>query len=90
MAHYMPPAIMAFFRPPPPLPFKDPLEKKKMPAYSGIAQVARPRAREAAALARARARRVHSGSTASRTQCRSPSSKRRRKSSARRARRGRM
>lgn len=38
MAHYMPPAIMAFFRPPPPLPFKEQIEKKKMPAYSGIAQ----------------------------------------------------
>ena len=37
MAHYLPPAIMAFFRPPPPLPFEEPIEKGKMKPYTGVA-----------------------------------------------------
>jgi len=39
MAHYFPPAIMNMFAPRPPLEFKAPLEKRKMPAYTGIAEV---------------------------------------------------
>jgi len=38
MAHYLPPAIMAFFQPRPPLEYKPPIEKRKMPSLSGMAQ----------------------------------------------------
>jgi len=38
MAHYLPPAIMAFFQPRPPLEYKPPVEKRKMPPLSGMAQ----------------------------------------------------
>jgi len=37
MAHYLPPAIMAFFQPRAPLEYKEPIEKKRMPSYSGVA-----------------------------------------------------
>ena len=38
MSHYLPPPLLAFFQPLPPAPFKPPIEKRKMPPYSGIAQ----------------------------------------------------
>eukprot|EP00466_Bigelowiella_natans_P001879 jgi/Bigna1/41889/e_gw1.57.32.1 len=37
MAHYLPPAIMSLFQPRPPIPFKEPVEKRKMYPYSGVA-----------------------------------------------------
>lgn len=39
MAHYFPPAIMNLFAPRPPLDFKPPIDKPKMPPYTGIAEV---------------------------------------------------
>ena len=38
MSHYLPQAIMSYFVPRPKLEFKKPLEKRPMPAYSGIGQ----------------------------------------------------
>jgi len=38
MAHYLPSALMAFFQPRPPLEYKEPLIKKKMPPLHGVAQ----------------------------------------------------
>src|SRR5438874_1770810 len=39
MAHYLPREIMVFFRPPPPLPYKAPVEVKKPPSgLSGVGQ----------------------------------------------------
>jgi len=38
MAHYLPPAIMAFFQPRPPLEYKPTIEKRKMPPLHGMAQ----------------------------------------------------
>lgn len=38
MAHFLPPAIMAFFKPPAPLPFKKPVEPRKMYPYAGVSQ----------------------------------------------------
>uniref|UniRef100_A0A6V3LES6 U1 small nuclear ribonucleoprotein 70 kDa n=1 Tax=Lotharella globosa TaxID=91324 RepID=A0A6V3LES6_9EUKA len=37
MAHYLPPAIMALFAPRPPIPYKEPIAKRKMYSYSGVA-----------------------------------------------------
>ena len=37
MADYLPPPIMAMFRPRPPLEFKPPIEKRKLPPYTGVA-----------------------------------------------------
>uniref|UniRef100_A0A7S2TF05 U1 small nuclear ribonucleoprotein 70 kDa n=1 Tax=Lotharella oceanica TaxID=641309 RepID=A0A7S2TF05_9EUKA len=37
MAHYLPPAIMALFAPRPPIPYKEPITKRKMYPYSGVA-----------------------------------------------------
>jgi len=37
MAHYLPPAIMALFAPRPPVTFKEPITKRKMYPYTGVA-----------------------------------------------------
>jgi len=38
MSHYLPPQIMAFFQPRPPMPFKEPLPKRTLPGYHGVAE----------------------------------------------------
>jgi hypothetical protein len=37
MSHYLPPQVMAFFAPRPPLPFVAPIEKTKPAGYEGVA-----------------------------------------------------
>jgi len=41
MAHYLPPAIMRFFQPRPPIEYASPLAKRKMPEYMGVAEHAK-------------------------------------------------
>ena len=38
VAHALPASILALFAPRPPVPFKPPIEKRKMPPYTPIAQ----------------------------------------------------
>jgi len=38
MAHYLPPAILALFEPRPPMEYRPPLEKRKMPSFTGLSQ----------------------------------------------------
>jgi len=39
MAHYLPPAIMRFFQPRPPVDPPPQINKRKMPDYMGVAEV---------------------------------------------------
>lgn len=47
MTRYLPPNLLALFAPRPPIEYLPPIEKRKQPPYSGIAEVL-PRAIEAA------------------------------------------